>query len=220
MWEHRIHARICIEAAGTQLPTYHRIISWLRDRGVDGPLVNFWRAVAYANNALPVAATGIKPAFVCLHAKRLGVFSFFVCVLIGTTPIRTTASADELQPSTLKSCYEAVSDSISACTIAISSGTLNGADLAKAYLSRGLAQQRLKQDENAINDLNEALKINPDDPQTINARGTSYLTLGQYDRAIQDYKRVIEINPKFVPAFFNIGLAFSAVRDFGHALDA
>ncbi len=219
MWEHRIHALICIEVAGTKLPSHHRIINWLRDRGVDGPLVRVWRAASHANT-FPVAITGTNSAFVRLHAERLGVFLSFVCMLIGTAAIGTRASADEVQPSTLKSCYGSTTDSISACTTAISSGKLNDADLAKAYLSRGLAQQRAKQDENAINDFNEALKINPSDPRTINIRGNSYLNLGQYDRAIEDYKRVIELNPKFVPAFFNIGLAYSAVRDFGHALDA
>lgn len=198
MWEHHIHARVCNETAGAELPFHYPVTRSPRDRGVDRSLVNTWE-VALDANVFPAAATGTTTAFVRSHAKRRAVIVLFISVLAYSTATRIAASADELSASLLNSCYELAAGSIAACSDAISSGKLNGLDLAKAYVSRGLARQRSKEDDNAISDFNEAIRINPSNTQAFNARGNSYLSLGQYDRAIEDYRQAIELNPKFVP---------------------
>lgn len=119
-----------------------------------------------------------------------------------------------------ETCYKAADDaSIAACTSIISSGTLKGADLAKAFLSRAQAWQKKGQDQNAINDFDQVTQLDPNNVSALNSRGNSYQALGQFARAIQDYQRAVELDPKNSVIFYNMGLAYSAVHDFQHALD-
>ena len=118
-------------------------------------------------------------------------------------------------------CHEAEGDtSIAACTEVISSGTVAGEELAKAYMSRGLAQQKERRYAEAAKDFDEAVRVDPKSPTVFNLRGNLYQAIGQYDRAIQDYQSAIQNRPNYAAAFFNLGLAYSAVGDFKGALDA
>lgn len=128
----------------------------------------------------------------------------------------TLAVADERA-----ACYQAAEDAaITACGKLISSGTLEGADLANAYRSLGRALQNKKQHDSAINAFDKAIQADPKDAAVFNLRGNSYQSLGRYDRAVQDYLRAIQLDPKFAAAFYNLGLAYSSGRDFQHALAA
>ena len=48
-------------------------------------------------------------------------------------------------------------------------------------------------DGNSIRDLEEAIKLNPQDPDNYNKRGMLYHELGQYNRAITDFDEAIRL---------------------------
>ena len=67
---------------------------------------------------------------------------------------------------------EAWDDAVTNATSAVGISGIAAKDLAKAYYRRGLAQVRLKDEEAAIKDLEEANKLHPDDSAVVNELNT------------------------------------------------
>ena len=76
---------------------------------------------------------------------------------------------------------------ISACTAVIRSGEWQGQELAWAYNNRGLAYANLGEYGRAIEDYDQALRLDPGYVLAYNNRGFAYKNLGEYRRAIEDY---------------------------------
>ena len=77
-----------------------------------------------------------------------------------------------------------------------------------AYISRGLAFEQLGQDEQAIENFDKAIAINPTSDKFYMNRGNVFKKNGQYDRAFTDYDRAIALNPSLFEAYNNRGLIF------------
>ena len=71
--------------------------------------------------------------------------------------------------------------------------------------------------DSAVNDFNEAIKLNPTDVSVYLNRGRAYSNKKNYDLAIEDYNKVIELNPKEAMAYFNRGETYEKK---GNALQA
>jgi len=71
------------------------------------------------------------------------------------------------------------------------------------YYSRGLANHRKGDYDQAIRDYDEAIRINPEDANAYNIRGAAYHGKGDYDQAIRDYDEAIRINPEDANAYNN-----------------
>ena len=71
--------------------------------------------------------------------------------------------------------------------------------------------------DSAVNDFNEAIKLNPTDVSVYLNRGRAYSNKKNYDLAIEDYNKVIELNPKEAMAYFNRGESYEKK---GNALQA
>jgi TPR repeat len=76
--------------------------------------------------------------------------------------------------------------SISRCTAMIQSGHETQQNLAFAFRSRGIAYARKGQYDRAIEDLDQAIRLDPNDAVAFSNRGGAYNGKGQYDRAIED----------------------------------
>ena len=79
-------------------------------------------------------------------------------------------------------------------------------------------------EERAIEDFDEAIRLNPEDADAYYNRGVAYGDLGQYEREIQDYDEAIRLNPEYAKAYYNRGVAYGrqgqqelADRDFAKA---
>jgi tetratricopeptide (TPR) repeat protein len=84
---------------------------------------------------------------------------------------------------------------------------------------RDLIQQ--KKYREAIEELSEALRQQPDLALAYNARGYAYSLLRDFPHAIADYDAAIRINPKYVNAYQNRRAARSSSGDkAGAAADA
>ena len=114
---------------------------------------------------------------------------------------------------------------VSGCTAVIDSGQWQGRDIAVIYYKRGNAYARIGELRRAIEDYDQAVRLDPSYATVYGNRGLTYSTLGEHRRAIQDFDQVLRLNPDSVLAYKNRGLAFSdigehrrAIQDFDQVL--
>src|SRR5580704_11266374 len=108
--------------------------------------------------------------------------------------------------------------SISRCTAMIQSGHETQQNLAVAFSDRGLAYARKDQYDRALEDLDQAIRLNPNYTAAFNNRGSAYSAKGDLDRAIADYREAIRLDPKIAAAFNNRGFAYSWKGDLDRAI--
>ena len=77
----------------------------------------------------------------------------------------------------------------------------------------------------AIDYLNNAVKIQPENAEIYYNRGVAYDNLGQYQPAIKDYNQAIHLKPDYAEAYYNMGTIYSeigqyqlAIEDFNQAI--
>ena len=114
---------------------------------------------------------------------------------------------------------------ISGCTAMINSGQYSGWDLVVAYGNRGNANDKLGDYAQAIEDYDQALRLDPNVALTYYNRGITYSDLGDIARAIEDYDQALRLDPGYLDAYNNrgnayrkIGEAARAIEDFDQAL--
>ena len=107
---------------------------------------------------------------------------------------------------------------ISACTRIIASRRVNRDDLAAAYNDRGMAYHGKNDEDHAIPDYDEAIRIKPNYGDAYSNRGDSYEAKGDHDRAIADYDKAIAINPRNSDAYFGRAYAYYNKNDFDQAI--
>ena len=69
-------------------------------------------------------------------------------------------------------------------------------DHADDYFSRGIAKVEIEDYEEAIADLDKAIKLNPKNAGAYCGRGFSKSQIGDYRGALADFKKVIKLDPK------------------------
>jgi tetratricopeptide (TPR) repeat protein len=111
------------------------------------------------------------------------------------------------------------------CTNAIKSGRYTGKDLAAVFNGRGTAYRATGDFTRAIQDYDQAIKLNPNDATAFYYRGIANGKRGDPDRAIQDFGQAIKLNPNHVGAWYSRGLTYSnkglwdrAIQDFDLAI--
>ncbi|MBF2097756.1 MAG: tetratricopeptide repeat protein [Gloeomargaritaceae cyanobacterium C42_A2020_066] len=87
-----------------------------------------------------------------------------------------------------------VSRAVKSLTLALRESPRNDLKLLfEIYSQRGLAYMRLNQYEEALADLDAALALKPDDPETLHNRGLTNLALGRAMAAREDFEKVDEL---------------------------
>ena len=80
-------------------------------------------------------------------------------------------------------------------------------DLVKSKTSKGLTKE-------VLNDINQAIKLNPDSADLYNERGLINSKLRQYKKAINDFTIAIQINPELFEAYKNRGNLYSKSKKY------
>jgi tetratricopeptide (TPR) repeat protein len=143
----------------------------------------------------------------------------FAVVLITTGLLQASTATAQTYDQLKKWCYGDATDdqTIQGCNAVIKAGRATPANIATAFGNRGLAYNNKKQYDRAIEDLDEAIRLNPSYTFAFNNRGGAYKDKGQDDRAIQDYDQAIRLDPLYTAAFTNRGLAYEGTKDFEKA---
>ena len=82
-----------------------------------------------------------------------------------------------------------------------------------AYLSRGVAYLKSKDNEKAINDFSSAVEMNNSNTRAHFYRGIAYMTNDKFREAISDFDMTISLQPKNGSAFFARGTAYAQIGD-------
>jgi Zn-dependent protease/Tfp pilus assembly protein PilF len=107
---------------------------------------------------------------------------------------------------------------IEALTNAMERVQSNKAALATAYVQRGLAYLQIGENEKALADHIEAVRLGPT-AVTYFARGESRLVRGEYDRAIADFSQALEFEPNLAAAYSHRGDAYFQLGHYEWALN-
>jgi tetratricopeptide (TPR) repeat protein len=107
---------------------------------------------------------------------------------------------------------------IAACTRLISAGRLDAETRSKYFNNRGYAHMRKRSYDRAIEDFDEATRINPRNVTAYANRGAARREKGQEDRAFDEFNRAIALDPKFAGAYFERSVSYKRKKDFERAL--
>src|SRR5215204_4816876 len=109
------------------------------------------------------------------------------------------------------SCQGSDADAaIAACTTLVDAkqdppGTRAGT----AYFFRGVAYLKKNDNDRAIPDLTEAIKLNPMNANARTNRGAAYARKGQLDEALSDFSASLAVRPDDAPTLLNRGNIYS-----------
>lgn len=116
---------------------------------------------------------------------------------------------------------------IRGCSAIIRSGRETVDNLARAYFNRGRAWSDRGEYARAMQDFDEAIKLDPNYPDALNSRALAWRGLGQDARALDDFDLAIKLDPEYAIALFNRGLTEQALgrgddaeKDFARAKSA
>ncbi len=134
--------------------------------------------------------------------RTTGIWKYFLFGLIAAI-LPASASA---APSDAQACLDAsYKDSLDAvvdiCSRAIDAGTVRGALLAKIELKRARAFHYAARLDSALNDVDAALAIDPQDTDALVLRAKIYTREHQYGPAMRDVQKAISLKPETLDAF-------------------
>ena len=120
----------------------------------------------------------------------------------------------------------AVSAVVLLCALALALSTCGGSSEALQHSNNAKRLADQGKLNEAIVELDEAIRLDPKLASAYNSRGVAYKDLGQRQRAIQDYDEAIRLDPKDAAPYVNRGLVYTklnrdqeAERDFAKAIE-
>lgn len=99
----------------------------------------------------------------------------------------------------------------------LSTGGLSGATKATTLKQRAVAYMHLGQHQRAVDDINEAMKLKPGDPDVYYLRGMAKRALGKHQEAIDDSTRAIGMEPNNAGAYANRAFSYKSLGNIGQA---
>src|SRR5215510_13623432 len=155
-----------------------------------------------------------------MKGKKQYLFAVLVLVLSPATDSvwavgKPTANED------IPKCYKSTNSemAINYCTQVIESGQLSGKGLAFAFYKRANGYYERGQYDRAIEDYNQAIRLNPNHANAFSNRGVAYGRKGDYDRAVENYDEAIRLNPKHAAALYGRGNAYRRKGDYDRAIE-
>jgi len=144
------------------------------------------------------------------------VFSLILtaCLAVSVMPVRAQTSDD------VNHCYKETSPdpAIEYCTRAIGAQQLPPSSLAILFTNRGNAFNSKGDYDRAIQDFEQAIRLDSNCAYAFNGLGNSRNGQGDYDQAIADYNRAIRLIPGYGYAFNGRGNAYNSKGDYDRAI--
>ena len=143
---------------------------------------------------------------------RLGSFISLLCLC-------TSVAAAQVPTDDLTACRSSNGEAaIAACGRVIFAGKLRDRDLAIIYNRRGLELERRGDEDGALKDYNEALRLDPKFALVLVNRALIFRKKADLDAAIADYSSAIRLNPKLTAAYNGRGVIFNDKREYDQAI--
>jgi tetratricopeptide (TPR) repeat protein len=95
----------------------------------------------------------------------------------------------------------------------------NKPDNANALYNRGIAEENLGRNADAIEDFDASLRINPKDDNVLCSRGGVKSKLRKFAEAITDFSAALRINPTYAAAFVGRGDAKTSLDKYAEAVE-
>ncbi len=92
-------------------------------------------------------------------------------------------------------------------------------DHVRAYNYRGLAHDKLGQYEKAIEDFNQAVRLDRHDISAYKNRGLTYAKMGLHQLALENFQAAVRINPLDADVYKNRGITYAGLGQYQNALD-
>ena len=92
------------------------------------------------------------------------------------------------------------------------------ADAGKEAYERGRACLERQDNDSAIRDFSEAIRLTQSLPRRMPRAGCAYGCKRQYDKAIDDLTNAIRLDPKNASAYYNRGLTYAQMSEYGRAI--
>jgi len=108
-------------------------------------------------------------------------------------------------------------EQVDACTKAIDAGRYAGKDLAKALTFRAQALAQTGDLDRSLADLEQVIRLDPDDAFAFGARGDLYLVKKDYPQALADYTKATALAPDNDLAFVGRGMVYLATGELDRA---
>jgi tetratricopeptide (TPR) repeat protein/S1-C subfamily serine protease len=108
----------------------------------------------------------------------------------------------------LKNYQAGTNDCQKAAQLYQQQGNTEGYQKTQQLLKLAQGQEGEKNYPSEIDDLNQAIQLNPSDAEAYNNRGLAYLELKDYQAAIADFNQALEINPNSANAYSGRGAAY------------
>lgn len=137
-----------------------------------------------------------------------------VIALVFST-LSSSVSADDKSECAASEDQERV---IASCTAVIATAADDPETRAIALTNRGAARQKLKEYDAAIDDLDEAIKLNPKLSRAFFNRGTVYYGKNDAKRAMADFNEAIRLDPMDPTALVNRAVLSFDLDDNAHAI--
>lgn len=107
---------------------------------------------------------------------------------------------------------------IDGCAATIKSGHYQGKELARIYVNSGMAWHDRGDNDRAIADYDQAIKLDPINAKAYDNRGNARKAKGQSDLAVADFDQAIKLDPNNAIAYFNRGSIWDDRGDDDRAL--
>lgn len=85
--------------------------------------------------------------------------------------------------------------------------------VSRIYQNKAISLSNLNQTDEAFENLEKAIKTNPNNIGAYNVRGLIYYRSENYQDAMVDFTKIIEIDPTNAVAFYNIAMTYFRMRD-------
>ena len=87
------------------------------------------------------------------------------------------------------------------------------------YYERGLAYYSAGNYQEAINNFNKAIYLDPNNPYFYNSRGDAYFGQKEFQKAFNDYEIATKLNPNNSYFYYNKGLAYYCTENYQEAIN-
>ena len=103
------------------------------------------------------------------------------------------------------------------CMVVFLPGGINAKDV-ETYVKQGIERCELGQNDQALKDFNDGLKLKPNDANLYDLRGMAHRCKGMDDKAVQDFNKAMELDPKFGRPYRNRAMVYFDKGDFDKSL--